>query len=360
LKNLINILIIEEDDDSCGLLFFLFLNISNDLIIEKILDTLILLKINLNAIDYENNNILLFLIDKQKPYHIKKLIKSGINVNEVKELNYINMNNNYINQLINNENNRTIKVHALYCAFFNLFYNLNENSFLIIKILLENGADPNLNPNVLSFLIHGYIKKIMCVKNLNHLIYVYALKILLQYNVDVNYIENNTLSSPLILCIKADVDEKFITKIIEDKNTDLNLYYSDNNTPLINAIILKKNNIVKLLLNDLKRININFIDSQGFTALDVAISLANYECTELLLKCNAKFDINRYKINKKNKKQLRCIELLESHLKTINSDITNQAEKELYELLDKEKEIVKKSKKSNKSIKMICFFFLLF
>ncbi|AKI78847.1 putative ankyrin repeat protein [Acanthamoeba polyphaga mimivirus] len=169
-----------------------------------------------------------------------------------------------------------------------------------VKLLLENGADPNIPNNkgetalglVVSYLMTNYLEiaqKTNCLK---------IAQLLIEYGANVNF-QNNYGDYILNHSLQ---DKNFdIIKILLDNNTNPNLSNNKGNTLLHNICIHGEScdNIIKLLLN--YNVDLNSVNLKGKTALMYLCKFYyktnNINSIELLLKNGANPNIQNTKGN---------------------------------------------------------------
>lgn len=196
-------------------------------------------------------------------------------------------------------NNKEIDINTEYCGCeFNhtgLMYAAINGHYEVVKLLLENGANPNIKAlNGGTALILASAKK----ENTN------IINILLDYGSDINaMIEDDKMTGVTSLYYAAYNFFEFNVKTLLERGADPNIevivYGQLETSPLIAAAAVGSYTSVKLLIEH--GADINYKDSRGYTALDYAIDKGDSEIEELLRSKNAysKLDEER-KINLEN------------------------------------------------------------
>lgn len=188
-----------------------------------------------------------------------------------------------------------------------------KNDKILAKILLENGADPNVQFNYEKSRKNTSLNHAVINNNFN------MAELLLKYKANPN-IKNRRGNTPLSIAVKKDnynmvklllkydanpniQDKKGISPILFAVNneyydiakllikrgkTDINI----NKTILHKAVIENNKTMIKFLLNN--KVNINMQDRYGNTALHEAVKHNNYEITVLLLYYGANYFIPNY------------------------------------------------------------------
>jgi len=236
-------------------------------------------KVNIDDEDKDGNTALNIAIINKNKEIIKFLIESKANL-KTRNINYDSpiilalKNNDFetMKLLIDNDvevDSKEINGNSL----LHLACTLENKE--IIGFLLDNGADITLtnrkyisaiellnNPEIINFFIDKVSDKNLYPK--------------LNYNYTVNFLIEKTNIS---------IIEKFINKVekIEPKAIDIN-------NAFISSIVNEKKESIEFFLN--KGANINTADSQGWTALMVAIKRNNIDIVNLLIKNNA--NVNLY------------------------------------------------------------------
>jgi ankyrin repeat protein len=297
---------------------------------KKLIFRLIEIYIGENLEDFDENGVYEYMnadnnvekkndiIKKYKKVNFKKIFKFiinyGINVNEQDE--YKNSILHYFSQLndldmikflldrnanvniLNNNNNTPI------------FWAVQKNNFEITKVLIDSGADiyiKDINGNTL---LHEAAK----IKNGDNLISLFIKKI----NVNMKNKNNDT---PLhLLFDKSDLIKKI--KFFLKNGADINTINNDGNTPL--HILTKSyeryhnNNkeVIFLLINNNKKVNINIKNNEGKTPIHYIIEKCNIELLEFIIKNIQNLDeIIKIKNNKKTilhiATQFECVNIID-------------------------------------------------
>ena len=218
---------------------------------------------NLLLGEYDNgNNLLIILLKYYLNYNIidsiKYLIEKRIDINHT-----------------NNYNNTPLSI------------SYNTQNYNVLKLLIENNANININIDETPFTIE-LLKKFSVIKNnINN-----REKILLReiINMCFDKIENIDITDPngytLLMIIDIFLSDdiyfnKYFDKII-DKGANLNIKDKDGYTILMWLVENEDILIIKKLLNN-PNIDINLKNKNGDTALDIAIKKKNKDFINLLL-----------------------------------------------------------------------------
>ncbi len=144
-----------------------------------------------------------------------------------------------------------------------------EKTGKYIKILLEHGADPNIQ-NKKGKLVLQYVR------------YIKTANLLFEYGADPNI---KTSHGENLLAIIQDPE---IIKLLLDKGVDVNNQDSEGYTPLATHVDLENVEIVELLLEH--GANPNIVADNGYTPLYISLKNDSLDITELLLEYGA--DLN--------------------------------------------------------------------
>lgn len=151
------------------------------------------------------------------------------------------------------------------CLRYAIKHNCSDNLPKIIKILLENKADPNYRDESNNTAL---LMVMDLINNTNIRIMEQVIQLLLEYNADVNLC-NKYYDSILCTAIwhcKGIAGGDYIIKLLLDKGADVLWRSKDNKTALFEAClincrninILSQKNIIKLLLEHGSDINVRF------------------------------------------------------------------------------------------------------
>ena len=183
---------------------------------------------------------------------------------------------------IQNDNGDT----ALIAAVDNdILYDANSGNHKIVRLLLSSGANPNIKNNNGDFAL--------AMSTINHK----STKLLIDYGADLN-MQNNNGNTALMIASGGDqnlagggleADERTITKLLMT-SANVNMQNNTGNTALMLAIINEKPRMARVILNAGAKINIK--NNQGQTALDLA-QIAGY--TKIINKITAIEDHERTK-----------------------------------------------------------------
>lgn len=154
-----------------------------------------------------------------------------------------------------------------------------------VKVLLKNGADPNLSS------LQGFAP-LHIASRMRH---VAAVKSLLQSNADVNY-QNDAGDTPLIQACRdsrrcqadVDVDEEETVSILIENNASVNVKNNNGKTALHMACSRNKHSTVETLLRH--GADPKIICNNGWTPLHIACQATGDASIKILLDYNA--DIN--------------------------------------------------------------------
>lgn len=195
--------------------------------------------------------------------------------------------------------NKEIDINTEYCGCeFNhtgLMYAAINGHYEVVKLLLENGANPNIKAlNGGTALILASAKK----ENTN------IINILLDYGSDINaMIEDDKMTGITSLFYAIHNNFENNVKVLLERGADPNIeaiiYGQLETSPLIYAMDLDNIGIAYLLIEHGS--DINSKNNKGYTALDYAIDKGYYELEKLLRSKNAysKLDEDK-KINLEN------------------------------------------------------------
>lgn len=125
---------------------------------------------------------------------------------------------------------------------------------------LENESE--INNALITAVINGYYDKV---------------KLLVEKNADVNYIDDEGLNS---VYYAVDIDDFEITEYLIEKGAEINVVAKDNSTPLQQAVLNGNIDIVKLLVNNGAKLNA--IGAEGKTALSTAKDQKELEIVDFL------------------------------------------------------------------------------
>lgn len=195
--------------------------------------------------------------------------------------------------------NKEIDINTEYCGcslnHTGLMYAAMYGHYEVVKLLLENGADPNIKAlNGGTALILASAKE----ENTN------IINILLDYGSDINaMIEDDKMTGITSLFYAINNNFGNNVKVLLERGADPNIevivYNQLQVSPLIYAIDLSNIEIANLLIEN--GADINYKNKDGYTALDYAIEQEYYQLEKLLRDKNAysKLDEER-KINLEN------------------------------------------------------------
>ena len=182
-------------------------------------------------------------------------------------------------------------------------YSKNENNFNILKLLLDKNMKELDNKMI------NDVLKLTC-QNLGSTADFNAIKLLINYGADINFIDGGGWTLLMHYCISKTLKIKIINLLIEN-GSNINVSNNRYSQPLTLLIKFCKEysdlEIIKLLIS--KGSNINFKDSDGDTLLMMCLK-SNYNCPikndiiKLLLDNKA----DAYIKNKKNKNIFHIIE----------------------------------------------------
>ncbi|WP_338966784.1 ankyrin repeat domain-containing protein [Spiroplasma endosymbiont of Lonchoptera lutea] len=220
----------------------------------------------------------------------KTKIKSGNNFNLQKiKFNFFNKGNGVILSISINKNNLELTklliilnnknsemINDFLMDWSPLQYAIFHGNLDIVKLLLENGANINLQNN------NGNNALITAVEN-GHTDIV---KLLLKNGADINH-QNKFGITPLITA--ATYGELDIMKLLLEKGANINHQNKFGITPLITAASHDKLEIVKLLLEN--GATINLTDKNGNTALITAATYGKLDIVKLLLEKGAAINL---------------------------------------------------------------------
>ncbi|WP_338967567.1 ankyrin repeat domain-containing protein [Spiroplasma endosymbiont of Lonchoptera lutea] len=226
----------------------------------------------------------------------KTKIKSGNNFNLQKiKFNFFNKGNGVILSISINKNNLELTklliilnnknsemINDFLMDWSPLQYAIFHGNLDIVKLLLENGANINLQNN------NGNNALITAVEN-GHTDIV---KLLLKNGADINH-QNKFGITPLITA--ATYGELDIMKLLLEKGANINHQNKFGITPLITAATYGKLDIVKLLLENGAAINLT--DENGNTAL---ITAATYDYEKIVKLLLANGAINSHLVKNSN------------------------------------------------------------
>lgn len=186
-----------------------------------------------------------------------------------------------------------------------LMYAAQQGHLDIVKILLENGADPNLEPrNNEEALIRAvatgqqkvaeelirYGAKLQQTGNLDktplHYAagygFYYIVDMLIYYGAEIDNTARNNVT-PLLLCISAGYPS--VAELLIRNGADLNIANNQGMSPLMLAAHYNMVKLVKLLLKKGARINAE--SEENNTALSMAIRSGNPEIADTLIRAGA-------------------------------------------------------------------------
>jgi len=151
-----------------------------------------------------------------------------------------------------------------------LMFAANSGKFEIVKLLLENGA----NPNQRNF-VEGFTPIFDAIKNGHYDI----VKLLIESGADLSVTDNQG-NTPLLVSIYNNNSDQITIALIE-ANSDVNYRNSlDGFYPLIASTILGNYSISKALIDYGARKNVS--DINGITPLQYATSVKNADLCKLL------------------------------------------------------------------------------
>jgi len=136
--------------------------------------------------------------------------------------------------------------------------------------------------------INGNTPIFVALLNKQYNIVKYLLKKNININLTNNNIENNTKSTLLHICIYYDISEEIVNLLIKN-NININAVNENNETPLKYACKLNKLEYVKLLLS--KGANPNINSYLNYSCLHDAIDHNNYEMLKILINYNCNYNI---------------------------------------------------------------------
>jgi ankyrin repeat protein len=155
----------------------------------------------------------------------------------------------------------------------------SDSGQTILRLLLENGVDPNIRDN------NGSTALISA----SHRGYSDIIRLLLENDADINITDNNGFTA-LILASRNGHTE--IVRLLLENDADPNITDNSGVTALIKASYEGHTEIVRLLLeNDA---DINITDNNGVTALISASHEGHTEIVELLLEYDADPNISEH------------------------------------------------------------------
>ncbi|MFA5249985.1 MAG: ankyrin repeat domain-containing protein [Parachlamydiales bacterium] len=163
-----------------------------------------------------------------------------------------------------------------------LIHAINENNIEAVKLLLKEGANPNIRDNR-----SGTVPLLQAIEREN----LEMVRVLLETGqVNVNVIGSDIYFSSKRTPLQAAILKKNldIVKLLLKNGADVNIPNSHDYTPLHLAILLKNPEMVRVLL-ETGRVDVNVIDCTG-TPLHNAILSENLAIVKLLLKNGA--DVN--------------------------------------------------------------------
>ena len=182
-----------------------------------------------------------------------------------------------------------------------MFASENGNA-KIVKLLIENGANPDLQNNsgltalmlacdnlkneVIKLLIENNANINLEDKNSNTALMIACEKndietveLLINKNVEINH-KNKTLNTPILLATTNNYYE--VVEILARNGADVNSTDINGVSPLIQASISGYDEIVKTLINH--NVNVNYCINENQTALSLAIARNYNKIAELLIK----------------------------------------------------------------------------
>jgi ankyrin repeat protein/serine/threonine protein kinase len=236
---------------------------------------------------------------------VKKLLDKGADPNFVP-----NRQNSPLIEAVLNENKEIINLLLKYNADINL---ISGRTFLrtplhgavvkenkeIIELLLEHNADPNIKSK--GKLSRTPLQDAVSQGNKD------IIKLLLKYNADVNAIGvGNNKGEEWTPLFQAVIKEnKEIVELLLKHNADPDIRTKNLlRTPLHEAVIREKEEIVKLLLK--YKADPNIAQKDGLTPIYSAVSNKNYKIIKLLINNGTKIDLNTVKyVQKSNDKKLK-------------------------------------------------------
>lgn len=190
----------------------------------------------------------------------------------------------------------SIKVNELYK---NLTLYWNDNSISELKthefkaIMDENGNFRMVSTEIPEiYILDGIVINESNQQNYNSLLLNLTLEssefieYLIERGADINYIDSNNNTTPLILAIRFDRPRN--AKLLIEKGADINFISSNNFTPLMFALRYNQPELAKILIE--KGADINTIVNNGNTPLMFALISGQRENAKLLIKKGA--DIN--------------------------------------------------------------------
>jgi ankyrin repeat protein len=169
----------------------------------------------------------------------------------------------------------------------------------IIELLLKHNADPNIKSK--GKLSRTPLQDAVSQGNKD------IIKLLLKYNADVNAIGvGNNKGEEWTPLFQAVIKEnKEIVELLLKHNADPDIRTKNLlRTPLHEAVIREKEEIVKLLLK--YKADPNIAQKDGLTPIYSAVSNKNYKIIKLLINNGTKIDLNTVKyVQKSNDKKLK-------------------------------------------------------
>jgi len=152
----------------------------------------------------------------------------------------------------------------------------------IVKLLLENGADPNLKDNI------GWTALMKACRYANTDSNIETVKLLLEFGAYPNLKDNNGWTALMLACTYANTDSNIETvKLLLENGADINLKNNDGFTALMLACVTSNIETIKLLLNQ-NNIDVNI------TTTDKNYRLYDKHYNALMLLC--KYNKNQHEI----------------------------------------------------------------
>ena len=250
----------EEQKDFCKDIYLSMIN--NYVINEKIFDNE----------ELKNKFIkLMKILGIQEPEYLNYKCIFSNNINNIKKA----LNNGLSPNIQNNYSNTPL-YKAIKSKYFKQLHelqgistdlNTQNNEDIIIKLLLENNADPNIQNNKGETALHISILLKSPIE---------TIKLLLENNADPN-IQDNEGNTPLYKVVIRDNSEEII-KLLLENNADPNIQDNKGKTPLHEVVAKGGSEDITLQLKLLleNKADPNIQDNDGNTPLNIANKLYNY------------------------------------------------------------------------------------